>query len=190
MVFLLLAACSPATMPDALLPTPTPAVATPPLAAATAASPPPTAPKVDATLCTPNEGTYFSCVLPKGKIVSLCGSPGLDAGSGWVEYRFGRPGAVELAYPPTHDGARARFHYAVADDARTRTHEVGFQNDHVAYTLFDQAALEAGGRGDGVIVEAIGPDGTRKRVAMLTCDAAIPARVNLEPLAAVLSGPD
>jgi len=53
-----------------------------------------------ATLCHPDEQIVFNCTVKSGKIVSLCRSPELTQHQGVLHYRFGRPGAVELQFPP------------------------------------------------------------------------------------------
>lgn len=64
------------------------------------------------TLCRANEVDYFSCVTaPANKIVSVCGNitkGGIDDDS-WLQYRFGRTDAIELAYPTTKRGSIEKF---------------------------------------------------------------------------------
>lgn len=50
------------------------------------------------TLCEPKETTIFSCPVGS-KIVSACASAMLTPTSGYVQYRFGRKNAIELAVP-------------------------------------------------------------------------------------------
>lgn len=65
-----------------------------------------------ATLCEAGERVYFSCATaPRGRIASLCGSADLGGASGYLQYRFGRPGAVELAFPSARAGSLHRFRY-------------------------------------------------------------------------------
>jgi hypothetical protein len=57
-------------------------------------------------LC-PKSYTWFACTLDNGKSVAICGSPSVDADTpvfgadsdSSLQYRFGRPGAIELEYP-------------------------------------------------------------------------------------------
>jgi hypothetical protein len=51
------------------------------------------------THCTPNEQVIFSCPTGKQKIVSVCASQDLSSNSGYLEYRFGKPGALEIVLP-------------------------------------------------------------------------------------------
>lgn len=64
------------------------------------------------SLCEPHEKAVFSCELKNSKIVSLCTAP--NAGSTYVEYRFGKPSKIEMTYranKPDHAFQRADFTY-------------------------------------------------------------------------------
>ena len=75
-------------------------------------------------LCAPKETTYFQCSAGKGRSINLCGP-----GEGAVQYRFGRNGAVELAFPAdAKDGARS-LRYAHYFRAQTDRHFRGFRAD-------------------------------------------------------------
>lgn len=50
------------------------------------------------THCTDQEQIIFSCSLGK-KSVSICASADFSAHGGYLQYRFGNPGAIELALP-------------------------------------------------------------------------------------------
>ena len=67
---------------------------------------------VSQTLCRPGEKDYFSCrTTTSGKIVSVCGniaSGRIDEDS-WLQYRFGKIGAIELAYPAEMRGSIPKF---------------------------------------------------------------------------------
>ncbi|MFM0550046.1 hypothetical protein P0D69_03600 [Paraburkholderia sediminicola] len=59
------------------------------------------APKVlatEATLCQSHEEVYFSC-RTGGKMLSICASGNISPDNGYVQYRFGRVGHIELEYP-------------------------------------------------------------------------------------------
>lgn len=61
------------------------------------------------TLCEQQEQVIFSCSLGK-KTVSVCASADLSASSGYLQYRFGRKTAIELAFPVLPPSApAARF---------------------------------------------------------------------------------
>lgn len=52
------------------------------------------------SLCTPGEQTVFSCSTGK-KILSVCSSTTVNRNTGYLQYRFGIPGAIELKLPET-----------------------------------------------------------------------------------------
>jgi hypothetical protein len=66
-----------------------------------------------ATLCEKNEKVIFSCGMQKSaKILSLCSSKELDKQKGYVQYRFGQPGKIELEYPAERKSTQGAFSYA------------------------------------------------------------------------------
>ncbi|HEX8097265.1 MAG TPA: hypothetical protein VF507_04490 [Pyrinomonadaceae bacterium] len=67
-----------------------------------------TAPPI--SLCAADETVVFSCTTKgAGKLVSLCGSKQLDEKRGYVQYRFGRPGKVEMEFPRTREKTQSAF---------------------------------------------------------------------------------
>ena len=106
-------------------------------------------------LCHAGEQTYFSCPTKRHKTISLCGS--LPA---TLQYRYGKPPAVELAFPD--DAAQGTRQLATAHYARYQTDrtEVTFSRNGVDYALFDYT--EGGHRTAGVRVTT--PDGTDHEV--------------------------
>ena len=65
------------------------------------------------SLCNVQEQVIFSCSIDK-KTVSVCASNDFSANSGYLQYRFGQKGALELAFPdltesaPTSQSIQAR----------------------------------------------------------------------------------
>ena len=51
-----------------------------------------------ASLCAAGETAYFECAMASGKLLAVCG-----ALPERLQYRFGRPQAVELAHPAAAD---------------------------------------------------------------------------------------
>jgi len=94
-------------------------------------------------LCAKGETVFFSCPVRGGKLVSLCGNIGNGKDSGdagpWLQYRFGRPGAVELGYPAAKQASLARFkgehvlsHLA---DAEMTSESVSFVSGGIGYRI-------------------------------------------------------
>lgn len=52
--------------------------------------------------CSSNEKIFLNCKIEKSeKVVSVCASNDLSEKNGYLQYRFGVPGKIELEYPKT-----------------------------------------------------------------------------------------
>lgn len=97
------------------------------------------------SLCAPDERIIFSCPLATpAKIVSVCASKDLASESGYLQYRFGLPGKIELEYPKDRQGSQEKFQYSHyrrshLNTARTRIH---FNIDGYDYKVFDGDGYE------------------------------------------------
>ena len=96
-------------------------------------------------LCATDESTYFSCASSNGRAINLCGKPAQT-----LQYRFGKPGRVELAYPAQPQDSLNAFWYAHYARAQTERIEIRFDNAGTEYVLFDYT--EDGRRQAGVRV--------------------------------------
>jgi hypothetical protein len=63
------------------------------------------------SLCAHDEKIIWSCETTKRKIVSICSSGQLDKQSGYLQYRFGLPGHIELEYPQQRENTQTAFAY-------------------------------------------------------------------------------
>jgi hypothetical protein len=68
------------------------------------------------TLCREDETDHFSCTaMGSKKIISICSNIGQGhiEDDSWLQYRFGQPGKIELAFPQEKQGSLAKFegHY-------------------------------------------------------------------------------
>src|SRR4051812_21055915 len=81
------------------------------------------------SLCQRTEAVVFSCdVAASKKTVSLCASHDLARGRGHLAYRFGKPGHVELEFPPRGTPASARhFRYAHYFRSQVDRTEISFR---------------------------------------------------------------
>jgi hypothetical protein len=90
------------------------------------------------TLCKKGERIIFSCPIKRpAKIVSLCASKDLTNERGYVQYRFGLPGNVELEYPKERTGTQDKFHYTHYFRAQFDLTEISFTNDGYEYQITD-----------------------------------------------------
>lgn len=59
------------------------------------------------TLCARDETVFFNCRVAKsGKLISLCGDAGAEK---FLQYKFGRPGSVELTFPKARKDSLSQF---------------------------------------------------------------------------------
>ncbi|MBM4262548.1 MAG: hypothetical protein FJ145_14105 [Deltaproteobacteria bacterium] len=70
------------------------------------------------------------------KLVSLCGSQSLNNRRGYLQYRFGKPGAVELQFPRERANTQIAFRYAHYFRAQVDRTEVTFDNNGYRYVIF------------------------------------------------------
>ncbi len=96
-------------------------------------------------LCTASETPYFSCQIASKKWIGVCGA-GTDA----VQYRFGRPGRIELAFPANPVDAPNTMYLTNYARHQVDRVELTFTNEGVDYAVFDY--VENGKRNAGVRV--------------------------------------
>jgi hypothetical protein len=111
------------------------------------------------SLCTPKEVLYYSCrIAGTQKLVSLCGSALNEPNGFWLQYRFGRPGQLELVYPESRGKPKPLFIDSGFDVAHLRRSggwdsEVSFTTKGWSYTIISWMAGEGEtARTEGVFV--------------------------------------
>ena len=91
------------------------------------------------SLCTKGEKVVFSCAVRRsGKAVSLRSSPKLTKTEGYLQYRFGHPGQIELEFPKERSESRALFKYSHYFRAQVDSTELSFTLNNYTYTVFDE----------------------------------------------------
>jgi hypothetical protein len=94
--------------------------------------------EAQATLCRPGEEVFFSCPVEDGtRIVSLCGSRRLTAQEGYLQYRFGRAGKMELQFPKGRQATQRMFRFAQYSRFQVNRVAVSFLRGGFTYRLFD-----------------------------------------------------
>lgn len=83
-------------------------------------------------LCAPHETTWLACTTSRQRWIGLCGSAAQA-----LQYRFGRPGAVELRFPDDPADGPQRMVFAHYARFQTDRVEVRFENQGNDYVLFD-----------------------------------------------------
>jgi hypothetical protein len=95
------------------------------------------------SLCTKDEKVVFSCPLRRStKIVSLCSSQKLTKDAGYLQYRFGVPGKIELEFPDVRDESLKAFRYSHYFRAKVDSTEVSFSRNGYTYAVFDEYNAE------------------------------------------------
>ena len=90
------------------------------------------------SLCAKDERVVFSCPVKRpAKIVSLCASKDLTNDHGYLQYRFGLPGKIELEYPKDRQGTQSKFQYTHYFRAQFDMTSIGFTIDGYEYSVFD-----------------------------------------------------
>ena len=90
------------------------------------------------SLCARDERIIFSCPVKKpAKIVSLCAAKNLTADQGYLQYRFGLPGKIELEFPKERTGTQQKFQYTHYFRARFDMTEISFTVDGYEYEISD-----------------------------------------------------
>ena len=90
------------------------------------------------SLCENTEKVVFSCAIAKpAKIVSLCSSKELTRDRGYLQYRFGLPGKIELEFPKEREQTQSAFKYSHYFRAQFDQTEISFTQDGYEYAIFD-----------------------------------------------------
>jgi len=119
-----------------------------------------------ASLCAGGETAYFECAMASGKLLAVCG-----ALPERLQYRFGRPGAVELAHPAAADEGPKTLLIARYHRYRTDRLALRFEREGVSYSVFDDQ--EDGRRRGGVEVKTVDA-----RVRELVCTGQVASRLS------------
>ena len=129
------------------------------------------APRQTTSLCARDERVIFACTLRQTtKIVSVCASKDLTNERGYLQYRFGLPGKVELEFPRDRANTQQQFEYSHYFRARVDLTEINFTVNGVSYSVFDdyQGEEKRAVSEQGV---AINWPGTNKKEVRYTCAA-------------------
>ena len=90
------------------------------------------------SLCAKDERIIFSCPVKRpAKIVSVCASKDLTSDHGYLQYRFGLPGKIELEFPKDRTGTQAKFQYTHYFRAQFDLTELNFTIEGYEYQVFD-----------------------------------------------------
>ncbi|MFJ3368188.1 hypothetical protein [Pseudomonas sp. NPDC086251] len=91
--------------------------------------------ETDIVLCSSTEEIYFSCPLPQGKIVSVCGHKNNKPSEGYVQYRYGTPEKIEMIYPQSKIPPKDRFFIVEASEGSVNKDIIKFHNGRYTYII-------------------------------------------------------
>ena len=90
------------------------------------------------SLCRGDEQIFFTCSVARStKNISLCGSKSLDHRRGYLQYRYGKLGDIELQFPAARANTQLVFRYARYSRAQVNRTEISFDNQGYRYTIYD-----------------------------------------------------
>jgi hypothetical protein len=130
------------------------------------------------TLCQQDEKVFFSCPLKEGKkIVSLCGSTSLTTTEGYLQYRFGEAGKVELEFPRQRQETWKLFRYSHYFRYQVERTTVSFDNNGYRYMIFDHYEGDTQPKVQQQGVE-VTPPGAGQQAVTLLCRGAASGDLN------------
>lgn len=129
------------------------------------------------SLCQKGETDHLSCPTNGGKkILSVCSNideQGNVTEDSWVQYRFGKPGKIELAFPKEKKGSLAKFdgNYFSPHGQTTSVSDLRFTSGQVAYSV-DLNRFYENDDGRNPVQYAAGVDVTlgKNRPVAIQCD--------------------
>jgi hypothetical protein len=121
---------------------------------------------VEDAICVPPQRAVFSCSTGT-KVIAVCGSATLTPRSGRLQYRFGRPGANELSYPPAGADWRKVTRAGTLLFSGGGGAFIAFTHSHYRYIVYS-AVGQGWGSKAGLVVEKDG-----RRIANLACRGAV-----------------
>ena len=89
------------------------------------------------SLCQASEQTIWSCATVKNKIASVCASKDLAEEKGYVQYRFGAPGKIELEFPKERKDSQKAFKYTRYTRPLVTMLTLKFENSGIVYEIHD-----------------------------------------------------
>jgi hypothetical protein len=89
----------------------------------------------ESTLCLPHEEVYFSCPIDK-KIMSVCAAGNISPDNGYVKYRFGKMGEIEIEFPKKSFTPRKWFSISDIAGGNLNIRHLKFASGQYQYVLY------------------------------------------------------
>ena len=87
------------------------------------------------SLCQAKEQVIWTCSTTNNKIASVCASKNLDADQGYVQYRFGKMGKIELVLPREKVNSQNFFTYSRYTRPLVTMLTLSFENNGFKYEI-------------------------------------------------------
>src|SRR5215217_5606752 len=94
------------------------------------------------SLCQTDEQTIWTCSTVKNKTASICASKDLAEDKGYMQYRFGSAGKIELEFPKERRDSAQKFKYSRYTRPLVTMLTLEFENDGVVYEIHDDDNAE------------------------------------------------
>lgn len=120
-------------------------------------------------LCKADEQVVFGC-HSKGKMISLCASSDVSASKGYLQYRFGKPGNIELAYPAQQEPPKGNFWHSFEPYSGGYSERVRFENSKVQYVVFEDMISTGPSSPDKEMHQGVGILMPGKQATSRLCD--------------------
>lgn len=127
------------------------------------------------SLCTDDEQILLNwSTFKDGKLASLCGSKDFGKDTGYIQYRFGRPGKIELEFPKNKKDTQEVFDYSNLTRPRLNRTLVGFNTDR-RYLL----TYESDGADKATYKIIVGGSDRTKPDTEIECTEMVPAKYDV-----------
>lgn len=95
------------------------------------------------SLCGKDESVVLSCAI-RGtrKLLSICSSRQLDAGRGYLQYRFGNPGRIELEFPNQRPNSQAAFWFIRYTRPQVTYLTLRFKTNDYLYSVHENSVYD------------------------------------------------
>jgi hypothetical protein len=121
------------------------------------------------THCDRSEQVVFSCVMLKStKVLSICASKRLDGQNGYVQYRFGPSGNIELAFPADRMASQKQFGYGRYTRPLVTYLTLSFESNGYKYSIHQDSNEEEKPRVNAAYLNVTPPEPEAKPIEM-TC---------------------
>jgi hypothetical protein len=120
-------------------------------------------------LCEADEQVIFGCTS-KDKMISLCASPDVSNTGGHMQYRFGTPGKIELAYPDKQSAPKGNFMHSFEPYSGGYSERVRFENGKVQYVIFEDMISTGAGSAEKEMHRGVGILMPGKKATSRLCD--------------------